>query len=84
MGREEARLRLGVLVDADYGGGVIARCRAAEQQLLKSGIETDTADQMHDRGVRFHESIVEGSGNAFFIDTSGASTACDGCFRTGR
>jgi DNA-binding GntR family transcriptional regulator len=48
---------------------VIARCRAAEKHLLDGGIETDTADQLHDRGVRFHESLVEGSGNAFFIDT---------------
>jgi len=48
---------------------VIARCRAAEQHLLQGGIETDTADQLHDRGVRFHESLVEGSGNPFFIDT---------------
>ena len=37
--------------------------------LLNGGIETDTADQLHDRGVRFHESLVEASGNAFFIDT---------------
>ena len=48
---------------------VIARCRAAEQHLLQGGIETDTADQLHDRGVRFHESLVEGSGNPYFIDT---------------
>lgn len=48
---------------------VIARCRAAERHLLEGGIETDTADQLHDRGVRFHESLVEGSGNPFFIDT---------------
>jgi DNA-binding GntR family transcriptional regulator len=48
---------------------VIARCRAAEKHLLEGGIKTDTADQLHDRGVRFHESLVEGSGNAFFIDT---------------
>jgi DNA-binding GntR family transcriptional regulator len=48
---------------------VIARCRAAEIHLLQGGIETDTADQLHDRGVRFHESLVEGSGNPFFIDT---------------
>jgi DNA-binding GntR family transcriptional regulator len=48
---------------------VIARCRAAEKHLLDGGIATDTADQLHDRGVRFHESLVEGSGNAFFIDT---------------
>jgi DNA-binding GntR family transcriptional regulator len=48
---------------------VIARCRAAEKHLLEGGIQTDTADQLHDRGVRFHEALVEGSGNPFFIDT---------------
>jgi DNA-binding GntR family transcriptional regulator len=48
---------------------VLARCRAAEQHLLDGGIETDTADQLHNRGVQFHESLVEASGNAFFIDT---------------
>lgn len=48
---------------------VIERLRAAENHLLNGGIETDTADQLHDRGVRFHESLVEASGNAFFIDT---------------
>lgn len=47
---------------------VIARCRAVEQHLLDGGIETDTAEQLHDRGVRFHEALVEASGNAFFID----------------
>lgn len=48
---------------------VIARCRAAEQHLLDGGIETDTPEELHDRGVRFHESLVEASGNPFFIDT---------------
>ncbi len=48
---------------------VLERCRAAEMHLLQGGIATDTADQLHDRGVRFHESLVEASGNAFFIDT---------------
>lgn len=48
---------------------VAERCKAAELHLLNGGIETDTADQLHDRGVRFHESIVEASGNPFFIDT---------------
>ncbi|MBR8654386.1 GntR family transcriptional regulator [Achromobacter sp. Marseille-Q0513] len=47
---------------------VLARCRQAEKHLLNGGIETDSADQLHDRGVRFHESLVEASGNAFFID----------------
>jgi len=48
---------------------VLARCRTAEQHLLNGGIESDTPDQIHERGVRFHESLVEASGNAFFIDT---------------
>lgn len=47
---------------------VIDQCRAAEIHLLEGGIETDTAIELHDRGVRFHESIVEASGNTFFID----------------
>ena len=48
---------------------VLERCRAAEQHLLDGGIQTATADQLHERGVRFHESLVEASGNPFFIDT---------------
>lgn len=48
---------------------ILARCREAELHLLAGGIETDTADQLHDRGVRFHESLVEASRNPFFIDT---------------
>jgi DNA-binding GntR family transcriptional regulator len=60
-----ALLEPGYRLDAQ----VIARCRAAEMHLLDGGIETDTADQLHERGVRFHESLVEASGNPFFIDT---------------
>jgi DNA-binding GntR family transcriptional regulator len=69
------RLRLAIepaaLLEPGYrlDKAVIQRCRAAELHLLQGGIETDTADQLHDRGVRFHESLVEGSGNPFFIDT---------------
>ncbi|EIP84747.1 putative transcription regulator protein [Burkholderia humptydooensis MSMB43] len=48
---------------------VLERCREVEKHLLAGGIETDTADQLHERGVRFHESLVEASGNSFFIDT---------------
>lgn len=68
------RLRLALepaaLLEPDYHlpPQVIARCRAAEKHLLDGGIKTDSADQLHERGVRFHESLVEGSGNAFFID----------------
>jgi DNA-binding GntR family transcriptional regulator len=46
----------------------LARCRSAEMHLLQGGIETDSADQLHERGVFFHETLVEGSGNPFFID----------------
>jgi len=48
---------------------VIERCRAVERDLLAGGIDTATGLELHDRGVRFHEALVEGSGNAFFIDT---------------
>lgn len=48
---------------------VLARCRAAELHLLAGGIETDSALQLHDRGVGFHEALVQASGNPFFIDT---------------
>ncbi|KAF1019372.1 MAG: hypothetical protein GAK30_03156 [Paracidovorax wautersii] len=48
---------------------VLERCRAAEIHLLEGGIATDSADRIHNRGVIFHESLVEASGNPFFIDT---------------
>jgi len=48
---------------------ILEQCRATELRLLDGGIETASADELHDRGVRFHESLVEASGNPFFIDT---------------
>ena len=60
-----ALLEPGYVISAE----VLAKCRAAEFHLLKGGIKTDTADEIHERGVRFHESLVEGSGNPFFIDS---------------
>jgi DNA-binding GntR family transcriptional regulator len=48
---------------------VAERCRAAELRLLSGAIETDSADALHERGVRFHEAIVGASGNPFFLDT---------------
>lgn len=69
------RLRLALepaaLLEPNYrlAPDVAERCRAAELHLLDGGIVTDTADQLHDRGVRFHEALVEASGNVFFIDT---------------
>jgi DNA-binding GntR family transcriptional regulator len=47
----------------------IARLRSAEKRLLAGAIETDTADALHERGVRFHEAIVGASGNIFFLET---------------
>ena len=69
------RLRLALepaaLLEPEYhiDPHVLARCREAELHLLNGGIETDSADQLHARGVRFHESLIEASKNAFFIDT---------------
>jgi DNA-binding GntR family transcriptional regulator len=50
-------------------GKILQQCRETELRLLDGGIETASADELHDRGVRFHESLVEASGNPFFIDT---------------
>lgn len=69
------RLRLALepsaLLEPGYrlAPAVIEQCRSVERHLLAGGIETSTADQLHDRGVRYHESLVEASGNPFFIDT---------------
>ena len=69
------RLRLALepaaLLEPGYhlNAKAIERCRAAEYHLLDGGIETDTPDQLHERGVRFHESLIEASANPFFIDT---------------
>ncbi|KLK93961.1 GntR family transcriptional regulator [Microvirga vignae] len=45
-----------------------ARCREAELRLLYGAIETDSADALHERGVRFHEAIIGASGNPFFLE----------------
>lgn len=60
-----ALLEPGYRLDTD----VAARCRAAEQRLLDGAIDTDSADALHERGVRFHEAIVGASGNPFFLET---------------
>ena len=46
----------------------IVRCRAVEERLLDGAIDTDSAESLHVRGVRFHETIVAASGNPFFLD----------------
>jgi DNA-binding GntR family transcriptional regulator len=47
---------------------VIERLRATELELLGGALETISPDALHERGVRFHESIVGGSGNPFLLD----------------
>lgn len=47
----------------------LQRCRQAELHLLNGGIERDSADQIYASGVHFHETLVQASGNPFFIDT---------------
>lgn len=59
-----ALLEPGYRLDA----AVLTRLRAAEVHLLEGGIDADTPEQMHERGVRFHESLIEASRNSFFID----------------
>ncbi len=69
------RLRLAIepaaLLEPGYklAPEVYEQARAAELHLLNGGIETASASELHDRGVRYHESLVEGSDNPFFIDT---------------
>ena len=46
----------------------IERLRAAELRLLDGALETDPPDALHERGVRFHESIVGACRNPFFLD----------------
>ena len=47
---------------------VIERLRATEVELLDGALETISPDALHERGVRFHESIVGASRNPFFLD----------------
>lgn len=69
------RLRLALepaaLLEPGYhlGAEAIAVCRAAEERLLAGAIDTDSPDALHERGVRFHETLVAASGNPFFLDT---------------
>jgi len=47
---------------------IISRLKKTEGFFLEGGIETCSADQIYLRGVHFHISLMEGTGNPFFID----------------
>lgn len=46
----------------------ITRWRRIEERLIKGEIETLSADELHERGVAFHESLAAASGNTFFLE----------------
>ncbi|MBF9002110.1 GntR family transcriptional regulator [Vibrio nitrifigilis] len=48
---------------------VIEECRQVELKLIAKGTSSSTTEQLHQRGVNFHQAIIEASGNPFFIDT---------------
>lgn len=48
---------------------VAAQCREVELDMLKGGIETMSAEALFARGVHFHECLVNGSQNPFFLET---------------
>lgn len=43
-------------------------CRRVEEFMLAGGVESMSMEELYDRGVRFHEMIVAGSRNPFFLD----------------
>lgn len=45
-----------------------AECRKVEEHILAGGIDSMTTEEIYDRGVRFHELIVSGSKNPFYLD----------------
>jgi len=48
---------------------VIARLRAAHEEIVAGGADTLPPDVLYERGVTFHETLVGASGNPFFLDT---------------
>lgn len=43
-------------------------CRRVEEFMLGGGVESLSPEELYDRGVRFHEMIIAGSRNPFFLD----------------
>jgi DNA-binding GntR family transcriptional regulator len=48
--------------------GDLRELRKVEEHLLNGGIESMSAEDLYDRGVRFHETIIGASRNPFFLD----------------
>ena len=45
-----------------------AECRRVEDRILAGGVDSMSIEELYDRGVRFHELIVSGSRNPFYLD----------------
>lgn len=58
-------LEPGYRLDAD----AVARCRHTELTMLAGGFATMSLEALFDRGAHFHETLVAGCGNRFFLDT---------------
>ena len=59
-----ALLEPGYRLDA----GLAEECRSVEERMLAGALETMSFEQLYDRGVRFHETIVAASNNPFYLD----------------
>lgn len=46
-----------------------AECRQTEQAMLQGSLATMSLEALFDRGARFHEAVVAGSHNRYFLDT---------------
>ena len=44
------------------------RCRSVEEKMLRDGVEGFSLDALFARGAQFHETIVGGSQNPYFLD----------------
>ena len=44
------------------------RCRSVEEKMLRDGVEGFSLDALFARGAQFHETIVAGSQNPYFLD----------------
>lgn len=45
-----------------------AECRVIEEHILAGGVDSLSIEALYDRGVKFHELIVSGSQNPFYLD----------------
>jgi len=45
-----------------------AQCRRVEDRILAGGVDSMGIEELYERGVQFHELIVSGSRNPFYLD----------------